>query len=196
MCNLCKKMSSTPQLPCPSFLRGGFLFLSFSFIIESWISYKRSLQIIMKKLNIQLILVIPLWKISIGSADFTPNKFVIYQAFHSNLLYYVIFLKSQKTNQFHYICISNFFHTKITPQSIPERHPISILYNFKHFLWHRFLFLRLNLRLCLPKRFHPFWCFLCIESDMRVHIHCDRYIRMSHINEKYVKASLERLSIY
>ena len=39
-------MSSTLQLPCPSFLRGGFLFLSFSFIIESWISYKRSLQII------------------------------------------------------------------------------------------------------------------------------------------------------
>ena len=30
-----KKVSSTLQLPCPSFLRGGFLFLSFSFIIES-----------------------------------------------------------------------------------------------------------------------------------------------------------------
>ena len=30
-----KKASSTLQLPCPSFLRGGFLFLSFSFIIES-----------------------------------------------------------------------------------------------------------------------------------------------------------------
>ena len=29
-----KKVSSTLQLPCPSFLRGGFLFLSFSFIIE------------------------------------------------------------------------------------------------------------------------------------------------------------------
>ena len=50
-----KKVSSTLQLPCPSFLRGGFLFLSFSFIIESWISYKRSLQIIMKKLNILFI---------------------------------------------------------------------------------------------------------------------------------------------
>ena len=33
--SLHKKVSSTLQLPCPSFLRGGFLFLSFSFIIES-----------------------------------------------------------------------------------------------------------------------------------------------------------------
>ena len=32
---LAKKVSATLQLPCPSFLRGGFLFLSFSFIIES-----------------------------------------------------------------------------------------------------------------------------------------------------------------
>ena len=44
------------------------------------------------------------------SADFTPNKFVIYQAFHSNLLYY--FPKIAENHQFHYICISNFFPLK------------------------------------------------------------------------------------
>ena len=48
-----------------SFLRGGFLFLSFSFIIESWISYKRSLQIIMKKSNILFIPDLLRWKILI-----------------------------------------------------------------------------------------------------------------------------------
>ena len=46
---------------------------------------------------------------------------------------------------------------------------------------HRFLFLLLNLRLRLPKLFHPLQLFLgIIESDMCVHIHCDRYIRMPH----------------
>ena len=62
-----KKVSSTPQLPCPSFMRGkGFSFLSFFCIIVLWTFYKTLSLTIMKKLNIQLILVIPLWKISIG----------------------------------------------------------------------------------------------------------------------------------
>ena len=53
--------------------------------------------------------------------------------------------------------------------------------HFKHLLRHRFLFLPLNLRLCFPKLFHPLqFFFSIIESDMRVHIHCDRYIRMPH----------------
>ena len=56
-----------------------------------------------------------------------------------------------------------------------------MLHYFKHLLRHRFLLLLLNLRLCLPKLFHPFQFFLgIIESDMRVHIHGNRYIRMSH----------------
>ena len=51
--------------------------------------------------------------------------------------------------------------------------------SLKHLLrHHRFLFFLLNLRLCFPKLFHSFQFFLCIiESDMCVHIHCDRYIR-------------------
>ena len=67
------------------------------------------------------------------------------------------------------------------PQPKPERHLFSILNYLKHLLRHRFLFLLLNLRLCFPKLFHPFQFFLSIiESDMRVHIHCNRYIRMPH----------------
>ena len=67
------------------------------------------------------------------------------------------------------------------PQPKPERHPSSILYYLKHLLRHMFLFFLLNLRLCFPKLFHPFQFFLCIiESNMRVHIHCNRYIRMPH----------------
>ena len=62
------------------------------------------------------------------------------------------------------------------PQPKPERHLFSILNYLKHLLRHRFLFLLFNLRLRFPKLFHSFQFFLCIiESDMRVHIHCDRY---------------------
>ena len=72
------------------------------------------------------------------------------------------------------------FHRK-TPQPKPERHTSSILNHLKHLLRHRFLFLLLNLHLRFPKLFHPLQFFLSIiESDMRVHIHCDRYIRMPH----------------
>ena len=68
-----------------------------------------------------------------------------------------------------------FFHKK-SPQPKPERHLFSILNYLKHLLRHRFLFLLFNLRLRFPKLFHSFQFFLCIiESDMRVHIHCDRY---------------------
>ena len=68
-----------------------------------------------------------------------------------------------------------------TPQPKPERHPTSILNYLKHLLRHRFLILLFNLRLCLSKLFHPFQFFLSIiESDMRVHVHCDLYIRMPH----------------
>ena len=67
------------------------------------------------------------------------------------------------------------------PQPKPERHLFSILNYLKHLLRHRFLFLLLNLCLRLPKLFHSLQFFLSIiESDMRVHIHCDRYIRMPH----------------
>lgn len=70
---------------------------------------------------------------------------------------------------------AGFFHKK-SPQSKPERHLFSILNYLKHLLRHRFLFLLFNLRLRFPKLFHSFQFFLCIiESDMRVHIHCDRY---------------------
>ena len=75
----------------------------------------------------------------------------------------------------------HFFSTQKTPQPKPERHSTSILNYLKHFLRHRFLFLLFNLRLRFSKLFHPFQFFLSvIESDMRVHIHCDRYIRMPH----------------
>ena len=57
-----------------------------------------------------------------------------------------------------------------------ERQLFSKLNCLKHLLRHRFLFLLFNLRLYFPKLFHSFQFFLCIiESDMRVHIHCDRY---------------------
>lgn len=70
---------------------------------------------------------------------------------------------------------AGFFHKK-SPQPKPERHLFSILNYLKHLLRHRFLFLLFNLRLRFPKLFHSFQFFLCIiESDMRVHIHCDRY---------------------
>ena len=70
---------------------------------------------------------------------------------------------------------AGFFHKK-SPQPKPERHLFSILNYLKHLLRHRFLFLLFNLRLYFPKLFHSFQFFLCIiESDMRVHIHCDRY---------------------
>ena len=70
---------------------------------------------------------------------------------------------------------AGFFHKK-SPQPKPERNLFSILNYLKHLLRHRFLFLLFNLRLRFPKLFHSFQFFLCIiESDMRVHIHCDRY---------------------
>ncbi len=73
-----------------------------------------------------------------------------------------------------------FFHRKNAPAK-PERHPFSILNYLKHLLRHRFLLLLLNLCLCLSEVFQPFQFFLSIiKSDMRVHIHCNRYIRMSH----------------
>ena len=56
-----------------------------------------------------------------------------------------------------------------------------ILYCLKHLLRHRFLILLFNLRLCLPELFHPFQFFLgIIKPDMRIDIHRDWNIRMSH----------------
>ena len=73
------------------------------------------------------------------------------------------------------------YKIKNAPAQKPERYHSSILYYFKHLLRHRFLIFLFNLCLCFPKFFHPFQFFLgIIESDMRVHIHRDRNIRMSH----------------
>ena len=78
-------------------------------------------------------------------------------------------------SELYYIAICISFPQK-TPPPKPECHPSSILNYLKHLLRHRFLFLLFNLRLHFPKLFHSFQFFLCIiESDMRVHIHCDRY---------------------
>ena len=80
----------------------------------------------------------------------------------------------------------------------------SISNHLKHLLRHRFLLLLLNLSLCFPKLFHPFQFFLCIiKSDMRVHIHCDRYIRMPHevlqclwIHSRFCHIRTIRMSAY
>ena len=70
------------------------------------------------------------------------------------------------------------FSIEKTLQLKLERQLFSKLNYLKHLLQHRFLFLLLNLRLCLPKLFHSFQFFLSvIESDMCVPIHYDRYIR-------------------
>ena len=82
----------------------------------------------------------------------------------------------RRVRDFHPLERTHGAQTKKSPQPKPERHLFSILNYLKHLLRHRFLFLLFNLRLRFPKLFHSFQFFLCIiESDMRVHIHCDRY---------------------
>lgn len=57
----------------------------------------------------------------------------------------------------------------------------SISNYLKHLLRHWFFVLLFNLRLYLPKLFHPFQFFLgIIKPNMRVHIHGNTNIRMPH----------------
>ena len=114
--------------------------------------------------NIRNAIIMNIFKIN-QIKSFHLSIHILFKAkFFQDILYNLIFVFS--------ITIKRPNHQK------PERYLSSILNYLEHFLRHRFLLLLFNLRLRFPKLFHPFQFFLSIiESDMRIHIHCDRYIR-------------------